>query len=196
MENFSFITRLLIPDPVIPCRMFHSIFLSHQHQKDSWHIWRHLRKDIVFSCNLHYRLIFLHGHSRTYREASLCAGPVGRISYNLYFDCKHVPYVTYDLINEYTLYFNKTAHPFGMFHWQCCCHVSVAESTLSVWSIEEFPLWRGGLGSMTFKALSKNKENLHSILVVWIIGELVWVSPGPSCQLDWRRKSEEIQLQV
>ena len=28
--------------------------------------------------------------------------PVGRISYNLYFDCKHVRYVTCDLINEYT----------------------------------------------------------------------------------------------
>ena len=66
----------------------------HQHQKDSWHIWRHLRNDIVFSCNLRCLLIFLHGRSRTYRVASLCAGPVGRISYNLYFDCKHVRYVT------------------------------------------------------------------------------------------------------
>ena len=42
--------------------------------------------------------------SRTYRVASLRAGPVGRISYNLYFDCKHVRYVTCDLINEYTFY--------------------------------------------------------------------------------------------
>ena len=25
---------------------------SHQHLKDSWHIWRHLRNDTVFSCNL------------------------------------------------------------------------------------------------------------------------------------------------
>ena len=32
----------------------------------------------------------------TYRVASLRAGPVGRISYNLYFDCKHVRYVTCD----------------------------------------------------------------------------------------------------
>ena len=39
-------------------------------------------------------LIFLHGRSRTYRVASLRAGPVGRISYNLYFDCKLVRYVT------------------------------------------------------------------------------------------------------
>ena len=69
---------------------------SHQHQKDSWHIWRHLRSDTVFSCNLRCLLIFLHGRSRTYRVASLCAGPVGRISYNLYFDCKHVRYVTCD----------------------------------------------------------------------------------------------------
>ena len=56
----------------------------------------------MFSCNLRCRLIFLHGRSRTYRVASLRAGPVGRISYNLYFDCKHVRYVTCDLINEYT----------------------------------------------------------------------------------------------
>ena len=48
------------------------------------------------------RLIFLHGRYRTYRVASLRAGPVGRISYNLYFDCKHVRYVTCDLINKYT----------------------------------------------------------------------------------------------
>ena len=60
-------------------------------------------KDIVFSCNLRCQLIFLHGRSRTYRVATLRAGPVGRISYNLYFDCKHVRYVTCDLINEYTL---------------------------------------------------------------------------------------------
>ena len=57
----------------------------------------------MFSCNLRCQLIFLHGRSRTYRVASLRAGPVGRISYNLYFDCKHVRYVTCDLINEYTL---------------------------------------------------------------------------------------------
>ena len=35
---------------------------------------------------------------------SLRAGPVGCISFNLYFDCKLVRYVTCDLINEYTLY--------------------------------------------------------------------------------------------
>ena len=74
---------------------------SHQLKKDSWHIWRHLRKDTVFSCNLRCRLIFLHGRPRTYREASLRAGPVGLISYNLYFDCEHVRYVTCDLINEW-----------------------------------------------------------------------------------------------
>ena len=73
---------------------------SHQHLKDSWHIWHHLRRDNVFSCNLRCRLIFLHGWSRTYRVASLRAGPVGRISYNLYFDCKHV---TCDLINVHFL---------------------------------------------------------------------------------------------
>ena len=74
---------------------------SHQHLKDSWHIWRHLRRDTVFSCNLRFRLIFLHGCSRTHCVASLRAVPVGRISYNLYFDCKHVRSVTCDLINEY-----------------------------------------------------------------------------------------------
>ena len=50
----------------------------------------------MFSCNLRCLLIFLHGRSRTYRVASLRAGPVGRISHNLYFDCKHVRYVTCD----------------------------------------------------------------------------------------------------
>ena len=75
---------------------------SHQHLKDLWHIWRHLRRDTVFSCNLRFRLIFLHGCSRTHCVASLRAVPVGRISYNLYFDCKHVRSVTCDLINEYT----------------------------------------------------------------------------------------------
>ena len=59
----------------------------------------------MFSCNLRFRLIFLHGCSRTHCVASLRAVPVGRISYNLYFDCKHVRSVTCDLINEYTLYF-------------------------------------------------------------------------------------------
>ena len=63
----------------------------------------------MFSCNLCCRLIFLHGRSRTYRVASLRAGPVGCISYNLYFDCKHVRYVTCDLINEYTLQTNVGA---------------------------------------------------------------------------------------
>ena len=53
---------------------------SHQHQKDSWHIWRHLRKDIVSSCNLCWLLIFLHGRSRIYCVASLQAGLVSRIS--------------------------------------------------------------------------------------------------------------------
>ena len=42
---------------------------SHQHRKDSWQIWRHLRKDILLSCKLRCRLIFLHGCSRTYRVA-------------------------------------------------------------------------------------------------------------------------------
>ena len=58
----------------------------------------------MFSCNLRFRLIFLHGGSRTYCVASLRAGPVGCISLNLYFDCKHVRSVTCDLINEYTFY--------------------------------------------------------------------------------------------
>ena len=64
-----------------------------------------LRRDTVFSCNLRFRLIFLHGCSRTHCVASLRAVPVGRISYNLYFDCKHVRSVTCDLINEYTFLF-------------------------------------------------------------------------------------------
>ena len=59
----------------------------------------------MFSCNLRFRLIFLHGCSRTHCVASLRAVPVGRISYNLYFDCKHVRSVTCDLINEYTFLF-------------------------------------------------------------------------------------------
>ena len=58
----------------------------------------------MFSCNLRFRLIFLHGCSRTHCVASLRAVPVGRISYNLYFDCKHVRSVTCDLINEYTFF--------------------------------------------------------------------------------------------
>ena len=58
---------------------------------------------LCLAANLRYRLIFLHGCSRTYLVASLRAGPVGRISYNLYFDCKHVRSVTCDLINEYTI---------------------------------------------------------------------------------------------
>ena len=82
---------------------------SHQHLKDTWHIWRHLRNDIVFNCNLRCLLIFLHGRSRTYRVASRRAGPVGRISYNLYFDCKHVRYVTCD--------FNKRIYFFFKLSW-------------------------------------------------------------------------------
>ena len=53
------------------------------------------------SCNLRYRFIFLHGRSLSYRVASMRAGPVSCISYNLYFDCKHVRYVTCDLIYVY-----------------------------------------------------------------------------------------------
>ena len=59
----------------------------------------------MFSCNLRCLLIFFHGRSRTYRVASLRAGPVGRISYNLYFDCKHVRYVTCDFNKRIYLYF-------------------------------------------------------------------------------------------
>ena len=60
----------------------------------------------MFSCNLRCLLIFLHGRSRNLSLASLPAGPVGRavFSYNLYFDCKHVRYVTCDLINEYNFF--------------------------------------------------------------------------------------------
>ena len=64
-------------------------------------------KDIVFSCNLRCLLICLHGRSRTHRVASLRAGPVGRILYNLYFNCELVRYVTCDLINEYTRYISS-----------------------------------------------------------------------------------------
>ena len=59
----------------------------------------------MLSCNLCCLLIFLHGHSRTYSVASLRAGPVGRISYNLYVDCKHVRYVTCDLTHKYNFLF-------------------------------------------------------------------------------------------
>ena len=67
---------------------------SHQHLKDTWHIWRHLRNDTVFSCNLRCLLIFLHGRSRTYRVASLRAGPVRRMSYQTQYmyDYKYVRY--------------------------------------------------------------------------------------------------------
>ena len=58
----------------------------------------------MFSCNLRCLLIFLHGRSRTYRVARLRAGPVGRISYNLYFDGKHVRYVTCDFNKRIYLY--------------------------------------------------------------------------------------------
>ena len=87
---------------------------SHQHLKDTWHIWRHLRNDIVFSCNLRCLLIFLHGRSRTYRVASLRAGPVGRISYNLYFDCKPVRYVTCDF-NKRIYFFLKSIQNYTHF---------------------------------------------------------------------------------
>ena len=70
--------------------------------------WHHLRNDIVFSCNLRCLLIFLHGRSRTYRVASLRAGPVGRIPYNLYFDCKHVRYVTCDFNKRIYFKYNGT----------------------------------------------------------------------------------------
>ena len=50
----------------------------------------------MFSCNLRCLLISLHGCSRTYRVASLRAGPMCSIPYNLYFDCKHVRYVICD----------------------------------------------------------------------------------------------------
>ena len=64
----------------------------------------------MFSCNLRFRLIFLHGCSRTHCVASLRAVPVGRISYNLYFDCKHVRSVICDLINEYTFFLPIDSH--------------------------------------------------------------------------------------
>ena len=59
------------------------------------------------SCILRCWLIFLPGRTQTYQVASLRAGPVGHISYNLYFDCKHVRYVTCDLIKEYICLKNK-----------------------------------------------------------------------------------------
>ena len=96
---------------------------SHQHQKDSWHVWRHLRKDTVFSCNLHCRLTFLHGRSRTYRVASLRAGPVGRISYNLYFNGQHVQYVTCG--------FNKWIYT--RFHCHPCIVARTAEPDHFIW---------------------------------------------------------------
>ena len=59
----------------------------------------------MFICNSRCLLIFWHGLSRTYRVASLRVEPVGRIPYNLYFDCKKVRYVICDFNerNEYTL---------------------------------------------------------------------------------------------
>ena len=49
--------------------------------------------------------MFLHGCSRTHCVANMRDVPVGRISYNLYFESKHVQSVICDLINEYILYF-------------------------------------------------------------------------------------------
>ena len=72
-------------------------------------IWRHPKKDILFSCNLRCWLIFLHGRSRTYRVASLRAGPVARISYNLYFDCNMCCMSLVILINEYYVVVNPIA---------------------------------------------------------------------------------------
>ena len=65
---------------------------------------RHLRNDTkVFSCNLRCLLIFLHASlPEPDRVAPGCV--VGRISYNLYFDCKHVRYVTCD--SNKRIYFN------------------------------------------------------------------------------------------
>ena len=98
---------------------------SLQHLKDSWHIWRHLRNDTVFSCNLRCLLIFLHGRSRTYRVASLRAGPVGRISYNLYFDCKHVWYVTCDF-NKRIYYITRSVDIIYIGHSFPCVHSSTS----------------------------------------------------------------------
>ena len=53
--------------------------------------------------------------SRTYRVASLRAGPVGRISYNLYFDCKHVRYVTCDFNKR--IYFTLIQNMQWVFSW-------------------------------------------------------------------------------
>ena len=73
----------------------------------------------MFSCNLRFRLIFLHGCSRTHCVASLRAVPVGRISYNLYFDCKHVRSVTCDLINEYTFLGLNQSSSMGITNYRC-----------------------------------------------------------------------------
>ena len=123
-----------------------------QHQQRFHDIYGcHLRKDIVFSCNLQQKqlpvVICLHGHSRTHSVAIACrillvlamwllsllyhisiyicicccncklvanlrAGPVGRISYNLYFDCKLVRLMLHyiaDLNETRAVYFDAIA---------------------------------------------------------------------------------------
>ena len=133
---------------------------SHQHRNDSWHIWPHLRKDTVFSCNLRCLLIFLHGCSRTYHVASLRAGPVGRISYSLYFDCKHVRYVTCDLINKYNFFFEKKYFQISSLNHGLC--------NFKAW------LLRSDFISHWKKTEASNSSFRVSILYVSINSPLLW----------------------
>ena len=50
---------------------------------------------------------------------------LGRILYNLYFDCKHVRYVTCDLINE----FNKIMHiQYNTIQYNCLFRAPIAKN--------------------------------------------------------------------
>ena len=119
----------------------------------------------MFSCNLRCRLIFLYGCSRTYRVASLRAGPVGRISYNLYFDCKHVRSVTCDLINEYTFFGGVRVGE------RCGAELSTGRMDLRVGSSHDFAgIWPVGSGRVSTSDFSVFTDYFLVPKSIWIFG--------------------------
>ena len=65
---------------------------------------------------LSYLLIFSFGRTQTYRVASLCAGPVGHISYNLYFN-SNMYVVVLKSINKYMCSIFKFKHILNISHF-------------------------------------------------------------------------------
>ena len=100
-------------------------------------IWHHLRKDIMSSCNLHWWLIFLYDRSRTYHIDSLRAGPVGRISYNLYKFWLWTCAVCH-------LWFNKRMYV--SFHWTWPHPQAVRHKVIMISKFRYVPYWRKLLG--------------------------------------------------